>query len=395
MEAGHESRRIRSAFHTSKSCGCIASTASALGLAETSLAPSFTNRPQSRIRVTANPWKRADNSKVRDEFTDVTLLAEVVATQHAISTSDFDLEAVMGEIVTQARRLTRADGAVVEMVEGDEMVYRAAAGSSEPYLGLRLKIGNSLSGFCVSSGEIVLCDDSETDPRVDRETTRKVGARSMVVVPLRHRDTVAGVLKVSSRQPGAFGERELRVLQMMADLLGSAIVRADLLGRLAVEATTDVVTGLPNRRAWEERLPLELARARRLQSAFTIAVIDLDRFKAYNDEHGHTAGDRLLADCARLWREQLREVDHIARIGGEEFGLALPACSGTEAVDVLARLRAATRPLRTISAGIAEWDPAEDWRELVARADAALYRAKRDGRDRVAVAIDVLARLIS
>ena len=91
---------------------------------------------------------------MQDEFTEVTLLAEVVATQHAISTSDFDLDAVMSEIVTQTRRLTRADGAVVELVEGDEMVYRAVAGSSEPYLGLRLKIVTSLSGLCVSNGEI-------------------------------------------------------------------------------------------------------------------------------------------------------------------------------------------------------------------------------------------------
>jgi diguanylate cyclase len=332
---------------------------------------------------------------MQDEFTEVTLLAEVVATQNAISTSDFELDAVMSEIVTQTRRLTRADGAVVEMVEGDEMVYRAVAGSSEPHLGLRLKIATSLSGLCVSSGEIVLCDDSETDPRVDREATRKVGARSMVVVPLRHRDEVAGVLKVSSRQPSAFGERELRVLQMMADVLGSAIVRAELLDKLAVAATTDALTALPNQRSWEERVPLELARARRLRKPFTVAVVDIDHFKAYNDTNGHPAGDRLLAKCARLWAGELREVDHLARIGGEEFGLALPGCSATEAVDVLARLREATRPLCTVSAGIAEWDAAEDWRELVARADAAQYRAKHEGRDRVALSIDTLTRLIS
>jgi diguanylate cyclase (GGDEF)-like protein len=345
--------------------------------------------------VTAPPVERADNRDVADEFTDVTLLAEVVATQHAISTSGFDLEAVMREIVTQTRRLTRADGAVVETVEGDEMVYRAVAGSAEPHLGLRLKISASVSGLCVSSGEIVLCDDAETDPRVDREAARKVGARSMVVVPLRHRNKVAGVLKVSSRQPSAFGERELRVLQMMADVLGSAIVRAELVETLEVAATTNVISGLPNRRAWEERVPLELARARRLQAPFTVAMIDLDRFKACNHEQGHAAGDRLLAECARLWSAELREVDLLARVGGEEFGLALPGCSGTEGVDVLARLREKTRSLRTISAGIAEWDREEGWMELVARADTALYRAKRDGRDRVAVAIESLTRLIS
>ena len=332
---------------------------------------------------------------MQDEFTEVTLLAEVVATQHAITTSDFDLDAVMSEIVTQARRLTLADGAVVEMVEGDEVVYRAVAGSSEPYLGLRLKIATSLSGLCVSSGEIVLCDDSETDSRVDGEATRKVGTRSMVVVPLRHRDAVAGVLKVSSREPGAFGERELRILQMLADVLGSAVVRAELVDRLALAATSDALTALPNRRSWEERVPTELARARRLRAPFTVAVIDIDHFKAFNDANGHPAGDSLLSECARRWGGELREVDHHARIGGEEFGLALPGCSATAAVDVLARLRQAIRPLCTVSVGIAEWDGSEEWRDLVARADAALYHAKREGRDRVALAIDTLTRLIS
>jgi len=229
---------------------------------------------------------------------DVTLLTEIVATQQAISTSDFDLDAVMREIVRQTQRLTSADGAVVELVEGDERVYRAGAGTAEPHVGLRLPVNASLSGLCVSLGDIVICDDSELDSRVDREATRMVGARSMVVVPLAHREATAGVLKVYSGRPRAFSERELRILQMRAGTLGSALVRAE---RLELAATTDPITGLGNRRVWEERLPVEVSRAGRSGDLLTVVVLDLDGFKAYNDRFGHAAGDRLLGACAARW----------------------------------------------------------------------------------------------
>jgi diguanylate cyclase (GGDEF)-like protein len=323
---------------------------------------------------------------VDEQFTDVTLLAEIVATQQAIATSDFELDAVMRETVVQARRLTRADGAVIEMVEGDDMVYRAVAGTAEPYLGLRLRVASSLSGASVSTGEIIVCDDSELDPRVDREAAHEVGARSMVIVPLRHRDETAGVLKVYSRAASAFGERELRVLQMMAGTLGSAIARAELLGRLEEAATKDPLTGLPNRRAWEERLPIELARSRRSGEPLSLAILDLDRFKEFNDRHGHAAGDSLLALCAVGWSVNMRVSDLLARIGGEEFGLLLPDCAGPAARELLGRLHEATADLCSFSAGLAEWDREESTSELVERADEALYEAKRNGRGRSVVA---------
>jgi diguanylate cyclase (GGDEF)-like protein len=324
----------------------------------------------------------SDKQGVNEHFTDVTLLAEIVATQQSISASDFDLDAVLREIVVQTRRLTDADAAVIEMVDGDEMVYRAVAGTAEPHLGRRLKVASSLSGASVTSGEIVLSDDFGADPRIDRNATGEAGARSLVIVPLRHRDEIPGVLKVYSATPAAFAERELRVLQMLAGTLASAIARAELLGRLAEAETRDPVTGLPNRRVWEERLPVELARVRRTGEPLTVVVLDLDRFEAYNERHGSDAGDRLLAFCAVGWSVNIRASDFLARIGGEEFGVLLPGCTATAARDILARLRAATIDLHSFSAGIAEWDRRESMFELVERADAALCAAKRGGRDR-------------
>ncbi|HEY7018178.1 MAG TPA: GAF domain-containing sensor histidine kinase [Gaiellaceae bacterium] len=165
--------------------------------------------------------------------TDVSLLAEIVATQEAISTAEFNLEAVMREVVEQSRGLTRADAAVVEMVEGDQMVYRAVAGTAEPFLGFRLDASRSLSGLCAATGETIYCEDTEDDPRVDREATRTVGARSMMVVPLRHDGAVPYVLKVYSGEPAAFGERERQVLRILAASLAAAIGRAALLDDLS------------------------------------------------------------------------------------------------------------------------------------------------------------------
>jgi diguanylate cyclase (GGDEF)-like protein/PAS domain S-box-containing protein len=162
--------------------------------------------------------------------------------------------------------------------------------------------------------------------------------------------------------------------------------REDLLGRMEAMARTDPLTGLPNRRSWDEEVRLAMARAQRQAQPLALAMIDLDRFKQFNDTRGHPAGDSLLADAAASWRMSLRVTDFLARYGGEEFAVLLPNCPPDEAAAVLERLRASTPEEQTCSAGIAYWDGSESPEEFVARADAALYRAKSGGRDRVVTA---------
>ena len=162
--------------------------------------------------------------------------------------------------------------------------------------------------------------------------------------------------------------------------------QAQLLARAEETARIDPLTSLPNRRHWDEELARELALARRRHSPLCVALLDLDRFKDFNDAHGHREGDRMLRKSAAAWRMALRGSDFLARYGGEEFAVLLPDCELGDAATVIERLRPATPEGQTVSAGIAEWNGYEATSALLDRADLALYEAKRGGRDRVEVA---------
>jgi diguanylate cyclase len=153
-----------------------------------------------------------------------------------------------------------------------------------------------------------------------------------------------------------------------------------LVSRLNGLARTDPLTGIPNRRVWDEELPRELERARRMGTAVSVAIIDLDHFKRYNDQYGHQAGDRVLKEATSAWMAEVRSTDLLARYGGEEFVLLLPTCALENAIRIVERLRQVT-PLVTCSIGVACWDFREDAKELVERADQALYAAKAAGRN--------------
>lgn len=150
-------------------------------------------------------------------------------------------------------------------------------------------------------------------------------------------------------------------------------------------ARTDALTGAANRRAWDEILAMEMDRARRHPLPLSVAIIDLDQFKQFNDSHGHAAGDRHLAACTSAWQRCLRAHDVLARLGGEEFAVLLVgAHDGVE--EVANRLIQAVPGQESCSIGLAQWDGAESPAGLMARADDALYRAKTAGRARVATA---------
>ncbi len=191
----------------------------------------------------------------------------------------------------------------------------------------------------------------------------------------------------------ASGDR-IRVGSFVMRYLVAGDEAARELEALAALGRRDPLTGLANRRAFEEALAGAVARAAREGAPLALAALDVDHFKRVNDAHGHAAGDAVLAAVTARAAEALRAGDLLARIGGEEFAALLPGATLAAAAEVAERIRArisaapvdagAARVAVTVSAGLAALAPGEDGASLLARADERLYAAKRAGRDRVA-----------
>jgi signal transduction histidine kinase len=214
-------------------------------------------------------------------LTDVTLLSQLVATQEAASAAELDLDAVVHEVVERALGLTRADAAVLERVDGDELVYRAVAGTAEGHVGLRVAAASSLSGLCGGTGEIAYSDD-----------------RSTLVAPVRHGGGVPYVLRVCSSRKAAFGEREEQVLRMLAASLAAAVARTELLSGL-------------------RRASKRLAGAGRLQDEFS-ALVQHELREPLTSMAGFV--DALLRGAAGDLSEQQRQFLGMAARNGERLG---------------------------------------------------------------------------
>jgi diguanylate cyclase (GGDEF)-like protein/PAS domain S-box-containing protein len=259
---------------------------------------------------------------------------------------------------------------------------------------VKLAAGEGLPGRVWESRKPALVADVAVDENFPRgEAAAEADLHAAICLPLLNRGERLGVVEFLASGIGQSDERLIDVLTSIGTQVGQHLTiireRAELMARMEQLALTDELTGLPNRRAWDDELARELARAKRHQERLSVAMIDLDHFKEFNDEHGHQAGDHLLREAASAWRPAVRASDFVARYGGEEFAVLLPGCPPASATEVVDRIRAATPMGETCSAGIAAWDGEESAASLVSRADAALYEAKRAGRDRTVLAENI------
>jgi diguanylate cyclase (GGDEF)-like protein len=269
--------------------------------------------------------------------------------------------------------------ALLELNQEDGLVVAAATG---PGLGGRSAPldRSTMAEQALRSGEISFAHEVREDAgvwpleRAGTTTTAwqsvppAAGARWMLAIGWRN-----------SERPDP--ERMGWMLERLAAEAAVAIERAGALEQLTGLARTDPLTELSNRRAWQEELAREMAKAERGGLRLSVGLIDLDELKAFNDTWGHAAGDRVLLTAAARWRRRLRLTDLLARIGGDEFAVAIPGCALSEAAVLGDELRRALPEGLTCSIGVAEWAVGESAGELLARADEALYAAKNSGRD--------------
>jgi diguanylate cyclase (GGDEF)-like protein len=300
-------------------------------------------------------------------------VSEVLRSLHSSSQARLDVcEAVL--------RIGDAISALLYEPVADSGLMRSSAIAGPDHSPVEIPAGRRAAVIdAFDSGEPILINE-DIEAHVGNHKGWEATGRpdSVLFEPLmRGRDPI-GVLVVGWTGRIEATDPRLTVVQLLAHEAAGVIIRADMMSQLTDMARTDPLTGLLNRRAWDARVDRALNDGHKL----TIAMLDLDHFKKYNDTHGHPAGDRLLKETAAMWRAQLRNEDLLARLGGEEFGLLLLDCDTTQAVEVIERLRNTIYGDRTCSAGFAERLPGEPAEKVMARADLALYKAKTSGRDR-------------
>lgn len=308
-------------------------------------------------------------------------LLAIIRTQTEIAASDLDLLATMQLLAERCQELTRASAAVIQIVEGEEMVFEVATGEASPYVGMRLRRDKSLSGLCVDEGRLLRSDNTAIDDRVDAETCRRVNAASMICVPLLHRRETVGVLMVYSGVSNNFADDDVEALELLTDLIAAHVSSATMLDEAGAEARHDPLTGLANRRAFHERLAIEVSRSHRYEQPLSLCLLDLDGFRGINDALGHMAGDEVLRGVARLIDES-RVADDAFRIGGDEFAILMP-----QTEPPAARLAAERLAERIAAAGLCGETPVSasygvslalgDPEHVLAAADGELIAAKQ------------------
>jgi len=306
-----------------------------------------------------------------------------LATLRRMAQDVASLEDARQALVDAAADLT--DAAIATMLEpahDDDAELAFTTATLEGFVGDRIRIGREPSAAATAFVERrpVFVADEAYSRTASRRLFNAAGAKSVLCQPIVTGGEVLGVLVVGWSDPRqALEERPAELVRLAADEAARALQRRAAMHRLASAALNDVLTGVPNRRAFDAELPRAIARAARTGEPLALATMDLNGFKALNDRDGHAAGDRVLKEVAAAWQNALRTTDLLARIGGDEFVALLPMCGRGDMEVVAERLRGAVTHGPGSGLGIVQWDGAESATELVRRADEALYADKARG----------------
>lgn len=339
--------------------------------------------------------------KLNGSLHKLSLLFDITRALSAVS----DLTQLLRIILERALEAAGAERGSMMLLDeaSDELVIKVVFGLPDSAVeqkineGLiecqRFQRGEGIAGRVLQEGTPIRVDDAEEEQSFQRGSSSHI--RSLICVPLNVDDETIGVINISNKADGGtFADEDEEILGALADQAAVAIARA----RLYEAAITDGLTGLHVRRFTVHRLRQEAKRSLRYGPALSVILCDIDHFKRVNDTWGHLAGDRVLESVAEQIRTAVRQdVDIAGRYGGEEFLIVIPQTDLEGAGECAERLRMAIestlveagteQPLKvTMSFGVAQLAEGETHRDLIGRADEALYKAKEGGRNKVVTA---------
>lgn len=325
------------------------------------------------------------------------ILASLLEIASATAGAD-DLDRLLATIARELGRLFTVDASAAAFLDDEAMICSEVvqrSGAPHRDADRRPIDASHHMGWVVTQARALWRNDIGTELRF-KESLPRAGMHSDMTIPLRARGQVSGAFRVASRQRHAYDPEDFEILKRLADIMSVAVENQRLLQATRKMAEVDGLTGISNRRHFQETLAREVERARETARPLALLLFDVDHFKRFNDTWGHPAGDAVLRHVAQTAARLLRRSDLVARYGGEEFVALLPGADRTAAAKVAENLRAEIektplplgRPLPpggvTISLGVAAFPrDAPHVAGLISAADQALYRAKRSGRNRV------------
>lgn len=322
--------------------------------------------------------------------------------------STIDSQKVYHSVLARFSEILKAERSSLMILneESNELALEAALGAYSERMGsIRVKLGEGIAGAVLASGKPLVVRDVETDDRVPRQRPGRYKSKSFISYPITLGQRKVGVINLTDRTDGITYENEdLSLLELMSPHLALIIDRTEWHRKAEAYqkmSLTDPLTSLPNRRYLQDRLFEEVERSKRYNTPMAFMILDVDRFKSYNDFYGHTNADRVLVKTAQILRNSVRAIDMSARFAGDEFCIVLPETEVCDAARIAERLRRAVCEAEyrseqgelmdkvTLSIGVSSFGLSrQSPLSIIESADRALYQAKTRGRNCIAVCED-------
>ncbi|MFQ6617639.1 MAG: diguanylate cyclase [Fidelibacterota bacterium] len=309
---------------------------------------------------------------------------------------------LLDEITALTRRLFSFDRLTISLLDDQDdtkAVIEKVYGLEDAFKeGFEYNITEGFNGLVIRTGESVFISNIEKEgyfkPRFVKDEKTNYDLRSFLGVPVGGKERFLGVISIESKLPGAFTEKDRKVLEMIGLNLGSALIKLHVHKTMLQMATTDELTGISNYRSFKDRLTHEIYRAKRYDQNISLLILDIDKFKNVNDRYGHLAGDFVLREIAQTIKASIRQIDSVARYGGEEFAIILVKSAKEDSIKTAERIRKSidskiferdsSRISVKVSIGVAEYpEDAKTEDDLIACADKAMYSAKAEGGNKV------------